>query len=117
MDPSKLAREPAPLALIAVGLGAAGTAKLADTQFTKHNFDRWGYPDPARFVVGAIEVGVAAAAVAGLRCPEVRPVAAVGTLCAMASALATHVRAGDSAPNYFPPMLLAAAAIAVLVAD
>ncbi len=106
----------APLALIAVGLGAAGTAKLAAAKFTKDNFDRWGYPDPARFVIGSIEVGVAAAAAAGLRSPEVRPVAAVGTLCAMAGALATHIRAGDSAPNYFPPMLLAAAGITVLVA-
>lgn len=104
-----------PLALIAAGLGAAGAAKLAGASFTADNFERWGYPDPARFVIGAIEVGVAAAALGGLRNPPARPVAAAGTLCSMAGALATHIRAGDSAPNFVPPLLLAAAAVSVLV--
>lgn len=107
----------ASLALIGAGLGAAGAAKLASTKFTRDNFARWGYPDPARFVIGAIEVGVAGAAIAGMRAREARPVAAIGTLCSMAGALATHIRAGDSAPNYVPPTLLAAAAVRVLAKD
>ncbi len=105
----------ASLGLIGAGLGGAGVAKLASAQFTRDNFERWGYPDPARFVIGAIEVGVAGPALAGLRSPQARPVAAIGTLCAMAGALATHIRAGDSAPNYLPPTLLVAAAVGVLV--
>ncbi len=106
----------APLVLIAVGLGGAGVAKLASTRFTVENFARWGYPEPSRHVIGAIEVGVAAA-VAALRSPGARPVAAVGTLCSMAGALATHLRAHDSAPNLIPPSLLAAAAVRVLAGD
>ncbi|MDQ2759917.1 MAG: DoxX family protein [Actinomycetota bacterium] len=113
----RVSRQQAPLAVVVAGLGAAGVAKLAAMQFTKDNFERWGYADPARFVIGAIEVGVAAAAVAGLRSPEARPVAAVGTLCSMAAALATHIRACDTAPNYVPPVLLTAAAITVLARD
>jgi hypothetical protein len=104
-----------PLALIGAGLGAAGTAKLAGVSFTKENFERWGYPAWSRIVVGAIEVGVAAAAFSGLRDPQARPVAALGTLCAMTGAIATHARAGDSAPNYAPPIGLAAAAVASLL--
>jgi DoxX-like family len=106
---------PESLALIAVGLGAAGTAKLAGANFTKENFARWGYPAWSRSVVGAIEVGIAAAAISALRDPEARPVAALGTLCAMTGAVATHAHAGDSAPNYLPPIGLAAAAVATLV--
>lgn len=104
-----------PLALIGVGLGAAGTAKLAGANFTKENFERWGYPAWSRTVVGAIEVGVAAAAISALRDPQARAVAALGTLCAMTCAIATHARAGDSAPNYLPPIGLAAAAAAALM--
>jgi hypothetical protein len=105
----------APLALITVGLGAAGTGKLAGVQVTKDNFSRWGYPASARIVVGAIEVGVAAAGLSAFRSPEARPVAALGTLCSMAGAVATHAHAGDSAPNYVPPVVLAAAALVVLL--
>ena len=105
------------LAVIAAGLGLAGSAKLAGADFTEKNFRRWGYPDPARFVVGAIEVGVAASAIGALRASGARPVAAVGTLCAMAGALATHVRARDTAPNYAPPLLLTGAALIALASD
>ncbi len=106
----------ASLALIGAGLGAAGAAKLASTKFTRDNFARWGCPDPARFVIGAIEVGVAGAAIAVVRAPEARPVATIGTLGSMAGALATHSRAGDSAHNDVPPALLAAAGAHVLAA-
>jgi hypothetical protein len=103
-----------PLSIIAVGMGAAGSGKLAGVQITRDNFSRWGYPDFSRIVVGGIEVGIAATAVSALRDPESRPVAAVGTLLSMAGAIATHARAGDSAPNYVPAAALAAAALAVL---
>jgi hypothetical protein len=103
-----------PLVVIGVGLGATGTAKLAGAKVIKARFDRWGYPAWSRIVTGAIEIGVAATAVSALRDPQARPVAAVGTLCAMAGAITTHARAGDSAMNYVPPIGLAAAAVATL---
>ena len=105
------------LGVIAAGLGFAGSAKLAGTEFTEKNFKRWGYPDPARFVIGAIEVGLAGAAVGAQRAPGARPVAATGTLCAMACALGTHIKARDTAPNYGPPILLTAAALIALASD
>jgi hypothetical protein len=103
-----------PLVVIGVGLGATGTSKLAGAKVIKQRFDRWGYPAWSRIVSGAIEVGIAATAVSALRDPEARPVAALGTLCAMTGAVATHARAGDSAVNYVPAMGLAAAAVAAL---
>jgi DoxX-like family len=104
-----------PLTSIAVGLGAAGVGKLAGLQLVRDNFKRWGYPDASRVVVGGIEVGVAATAVAALRDPGARPVAAVGTLLSMAGAAATHAQAGESLPNYVPVAGLTVAALAVLV--
>jgi hypothetical protein len=103
-----------PLSSIAFGLGAAGAGKLAGVQITRDNFKRWGYPDAARIVVGGIEVGVAATALAARRDPGARAIAAVGTLLSMAGAGATHARAGDSLPNYVPVAGLAVAALAVL---
>jgi hypothetical protein len=103
-----------PLAVIGVGLGATGTAKLAGAKVTKERFDRWGYPAWSRIVMGAFEVGIAAAAISALRDPQARPVAAFGTLCSMTGAIATHARAGDSALNYVPAIGLAAAAVATL---
>jgi len=35
----------------------------------------------------------------------------------MTGALATHIRARDTAPNYGPPLLLTAAALLVLASD
>jgi hypothetical protein len=103
-----------PVSIIAVGMGVAGSAKLAGLQPVRDNFSRWGYPDFSRIVVGGIEVGIAATAVSALGHPESRPVAAVGTLLSMVGAIATHAKAGDSAPNYVPVAALAAAALAVL---
>lgn len=103
-----------PLMLITAVLGAAGSGKLAGVQITRDNFERWGYSQPARIVVGGIEVGVAATGLAALRSPEARPVVAIGTLCTMAGAAATHARAGDAAYNYLPVALLVGAALAVL---
>ena len=103
-----------PLVVIGVGLGATGTAKLAGVKVTTERFDRWGYPAWLRIVMGAVEVGTAAAAISALRDPKARPVAALGTPGCMTGAIATHARAGDSAPNYVPAIGLAAAAVATL---
>jgi hypothetical protein len=103
------------LLAITIGLGAAGAGKLAGIQITKDNFAKWGYPKGARIAVGGIEVGIAAAALAAQKDPEARPVAAVGTLCAMSGALATHARAGDSPLEMIPAAALAAAGLAALI--
>jgi hypothetical protein len=103
-----------PLVVIGVGFGATGTGKLAGAKVIKERFDRWGYPAWSRIVTGAVEVGIAATAIAALRDPQARPVAAAGTLFAMTGAIATHARAGDSAVNFVPAIGLAAAAVATL---
>ena len=103
------------LIAISVGLGAAGAGKLAGAQLTKDNFAKWGYPKGARIAVGAIEVGIAGAALSAMKDPEARPVAAIGTMCAMSGALATHVRAGDSPLMMIPAGALLAAGLAALI--
>jgi DoxX-like family len=103
-----------PLLLIGAGLGATGVANLAGSPLIKREFERFGYPDSIRTVVGAIEVGVAATAVAGLRDTQARRIAALGTLASMTGAIATHRRVGDPAYRMVPALVLTAAALAVL---
>ncbi len=105
------------LGLIAAGMAFGGAAKLANVEATTVNFAKWGYPDPAKYVIGAIELGIAGSALAEIRSRGARPVAGVGTLCAMACALATQIRSGDNAPNSAPPLALTAAAVVVLRTD
>jgi hypothetical protein len=103
------------LLAISIGLGAAGAGKLAGVQMTKDNFAKWGYPKGARIAVGAIEVGIAASALSAMKDPEARPIAAVGTLCAMSGAIATHARAGESPLMMIPAAALLAAGLAALI--
>ena len=103
------------LIAISVGLGASGAGKLAGAPITKTNFAKWGYPKGARIVVGAIELGIAGAALAAMKDPEARPVAAVGTMCAMTGAIATHAKAGESPLMMIPAAALLAAGVAALI--
>ena len=103
-----------PLQVIAVGMGFAGGFKLSANKMTRSYFEHWGYGQSARVVVGAIEVGIASTAVAAMRDPTARPIAAIGTLAAMACAIATHAQAHDAAPNYAMPVPFVVAAAAVL---
>jgi peptidoglycan/LPS O-acetylase OafA/YrhL len=107
----------APLVLIGVVLGGAGALKVAGVDAVKKNFARWGYPDPARVVIGGVEVAVGALALGSIPRKELRRLAAAGTLCSLVGAAATHAQAGDAAPNYVPVVLLTGAAVAVLMAD
>jgi hypothetical protein len=103
-----------PEPLIAAVMGAAGTAKLAGAQFTKQNFRRWGYADWWRPAIGAVEVGTAAAALAGLKSPAARKAAVIGTLSTMGGAIATHTIHSEPVYNLIPPLLLAGLAVASL---
>jgi hypothetical protein len=85
---------------LAVMIGASGAAKLAGTQFTRDNFQRWGYADWWRPVIGAVEVGTALAALIGLRSRPARQLAAAGALSTMGGAIATHTIAGDAPYNH-----------------
>ncbi len=106
--------KPDPLKTIAFALGGAGVAKLLRAKPVMANFEKWGYPSWARPAVGAIEIGIAAAALAGYNDPPSRFVAGVGTLCTMAGAAATHKRAGDPVFEYIPVLALTAAGVAAL---
>lgn len=103
------------LIAISIGVGAAGVGKLAGVPITKANFAKWGYPKGARIVVGAIEVGIAGAALSAMKDPEARPIAAVGTMCAMTGAIATHARAKEHPVMMIPAAGLFAAGVAALI--
>ena len=104
----------APQIPLAVMIGAAGTAKLAGAQFTRDNFKRWGYADWWRPAIGAVEVGTALAALAGLRSKPARQLAAAGALSTMGGAIATHSIAGDAVYNHFMAGSVAALGAATL---
>ena len=95
-------------------IGAAGAAKLAGAQFTKENFARWGYPDPWRPAIGAVEVATALLAVAGLKSDLARKAAGVGALSSMGGAIATHTIAGEPAYNLIPPFVVAGLGVAAV---
>jgi hypothetical protein len=102
------------LGVIAAALGVAGGANLAGAEAVKREFEHFGYPEDVRVLVGAIEVGVAATACAGLLVPAAQRVAGVGALCAMAGAFASHTRVGDPLLKRTPAVVVAAAALVVL---
>jgi hypothetical protein len=101
-----------PIPYLAAILGAAGGAKLVGLKPLKANFAHWGYGHWTRRGVGAVELGIAAAAVRGLQDPILRKAAGGGTLLLMAGALRTHGRAGDAKANFIPPVLVALLGVA-----
>lgn len=99
------------IGLLALQLLVAAGFKLAGTQESKDNFERWGYPDWFRLVVGAGEV----LATILLFLPQTRFWAAGGIVLEMIGAVITHVRIQEYAMVGAPVMLLVlAAAIAWL---
>src|SRR5687767_11816961 len=70
---------------------AAGGVKLAGQPETIENFERWGYPDWFRLVVGAGEVIGAILLVI----PQTRFWAALALVIEMLGAIATHLRIAE----------------------
>lgn len=104
------------LAILALGFLPAGIAKLAGIGGTRENFQRWVVPEWSRPVVGAIEIGIAIAAVAGIFGSDAgTQIAALLALWIMVGAVVVHAMAGDKIQHVAPAIVLLIAALLVLV--
>ena len=97
-------------ALAAYGFVNIGIGKFRGT-FWQRSFERWGYPDGFYMVVGVAE-GLGGIL---LLVPSLASYAALGLMCIMLGASATHVIAGDTARIMAPiPWTVALSVIAWL---
>ena len=104
------------LAILALGFLPAGAVKLAGVAGTRENFARWVVPEWSRPVVGAVEIGIAIAAVAGILGSEAgTQIAALLALWVMVGAVVVHAMAGDKIQEVAPAIVLLVAALLVLV--
>ncbi len=104
------------LVILALGFGAAGTMKLAGVQPTRDNFDRWVVPAWSRPIVGAIELVIAGAAVAGIFGSEAgQQLAALLALWVMVGAIVVHAMAGDQPKEVAPAAVLLVCALLLLL--
>jgi putative oxidoreductase len=96
--------------LLAFVFVMAGVPKLTGAEAHVRHFERWGYPDWFRLVVGLVEVGSAAL----LLVPRFASAGAAGIVVIMAGATYTHlVRAPAEAGR--APFTLTLLALALLV--
>jgi uncharacterized membrane protein YphA (DoxX/SURF4 family) len=77
--------------LLAFGFGFAGINKFRGQGMVRA-FRHWGYPDGFVYVIGALEMLLAA----GLLIPRVAPYAAGGLMVIMLGATGTHLAHGES---------------------
>ncbi|MBJ7470403.1 MAG: DoxX family protein [Solirubrobacteraceae bacterium] len=95
------------LVILAAAFGGAGIAKLAGVKMMRDNFERWPTPAWSRYVVGAIEVGIAVAAVIGLSgSGDAQQLAALLALWVMVGAIVVHAMAGDKLQEVAPALVL-----------
>ncbi len=95
------------LVILAVAFAGAGIAKLVGVQMMRDNFERWVVPAWSRPVVGAVEVGIAVLAVAGLAgSADATQFAALLALWVMVGAVVVHAMAGDKIQEVVPAIVL-----------
>ena len=103
------------LVILAVAFAGAGLMKLVGAGPTVANFERWRTPTWSRPIVGAIEVGIAVAAVWGLLGSKAgEQLAGLLALWVMIGALVVHGMAGDKIKETAPAFVLLIVAIVLL---
>lgn len=103
------------LAILVLGFAPAGVAKLAGIGGTRENFQRWVVPEWSRPIVGAVEIGIAIAAIAGIFGSGAgTQIAALLALWVMVGAVVVHAMAGDKVQQVAPAIVLLIAALLVL---
>lgn len=96
------------LAFIFMG---AGTSKLAGVQMHIDHFHQWGYPDAMRYLVGVLEIGLAA----GLIWPKFRLIAVYELFFWATGAVLTHLQAGEASQVGAPFALTALGAVLLML--
>lgn len=96
--------------LLALVFLAAGSAKLAGHGLMLASADHLGIPRTGYRLIGVVDVAGAVGLVIGLWVPVLGMAAAAGLVLLTICAVAVHLRAGDSARDYSPPVVLGALA-------
>jgi putative oxidoreductase len=87
--------------LLTIVFVIAGGAMVAGTDAYVESFQRWGYPQWSRVMIGLIAVACSV----GLWVPRMRAIAAAGIVVTMIGTLITHMR-HDPAQTVGIPLLL-----------
>jgi putative oxidoreductase len=101
--------------LLGVAAIAAGGTKLMGADMHVENFDRFGYPQWFRLVVGAVETLVGIALLAAFVVTDTLALTgAVAFGVVLLGAVATHIRIGDEASDMAAPAILLILALLVV---
>lgn len=100
--------------LLGIAMAGEGAVKLVGLESTVEAFERFGYPQWFRLVVGAVELIAAAGIFVGVALDPVIAVAgALLVVPVLVGAAGTHLRAGDPPTAAAPAVLLLALALIV----
>lgn len=93
---------------------SATSYRGGDAKSLKEEFDAYGLPSVAFFVVGALKIGAGIALLVGFWMPElIRPSATIVAVL-MVGALAMHLKVGDPIKKSVPALLMLAMSAGIL---
>jgi len=102
--------------LLVVAMGVAGSAKLVGTESEVEGFERFGYPQWFRLLIGVVELLGAAGLVAGILPSKTVALVAGGVIAiVMVGAMATLLRAGDPPSALIPVATVFVLSLVVIV--
>ena len=110
---------------IVVGLGllnvwllrsrSATSYRGGDAKTLKEEFDVYGLPDMAFYVVGVLKVGAGVALLAGIWVPQIVTPAAAVVAALMLGALVMHVKVGDQPLKSLPAALMLLMSLGIIL--
>ena len=101
--------------LLALVFAAAGVPKITGAKSALENADHLKVGHGLWKVIGVLEVLAAIGLIAGLWVWPLGVAAGIGLVLLMAGAVMYHVRNGDSAQKFSPPIVLALIALAEVI--
>ncbi len=102
-------------ALIGLTSTAIGGMKLTDADHQIQEFNRYGYPQWARYPTGGLEVGGGLGVLAGLLWPVLTLAGSLTISLVLLGAVATHIRLNDPLPRLALPAGLLAATLLITI--
>lgn len=93
-------------AILGVVFVASGIPKVTGQEKVAANFERWGYPEPIRVAIGAMEILAGVLLLVGLAVTTVAISGFMFIFIIMLGALSTHQRAKDPIAMWIPAFVL-----------